>query len=100
MAVIVQTLGMVFLCLQVLSSGSACGISAQGLTLDGIAVGLRLSSTVWLNGYLPTDRTGDHVYQIADLCSLAMISFLLRHILVNCRGSYQVVDDSFSIGPM
>jgi len=100
MAVIVQTLAMVFLCLQVLSSGSAAGVSVQGLTLDGIAVGLRLSSTVWLNGYLPTDRTGDHVYQIMDFCSLAMILFLLHRILVVSPQTYQAVEDSFSVGPM
>lgn len=97
MAVIVQTLGMVFLCLQVLSGGTA-GVSAQGLTLDGIAVGLRLSSTVWLNGYLPTDRTGDHVYQVMDFCTLAMILFLLRRILGT--SAYQAAEDSFSVGPM
>jgi hypothetical protein len=100
MAVIVQALAMVFLCLQVVSSGSAAGVSAQGLTLDGIAVGLRLSSTVWLNGYLPTDRTGDHVYQVMDLFSLTMILFLLYRILVESRKTYQAADDSFSIGPM
>jgi hypothetical protein len=100
MAVIVQALAMVFLCLQVVSSGSAAGVSAQGLILDGIAVGLRLSSTVWLNGYLPTDRTGDHVYQVVDLSSLMMILFLLHRILVGSRVTYQAADDSFSIGPM
>ena len=56
MAVIVQALAVVFLCVQVCTSGSVAGISARGLTLDAIAVSLRLSSTVWLNGYLPTDN--------------------------------------------
>jgi len=100
MAVIVQTLAMSFLCLQVVSSGSAAGVSAHGLTLDGIAVGLRLSSTVWLNGYLPTDASGDHVYQIVDLCTLGMILFLLHRILVASPKTYQAADDSFSVGPM
>jgi len=76
MGVIVQTLATVFMCMQVLTSGRATGISATGLMLDAIAVALRLSSTVWLNGYLPTDRTGDHVYQIADFCTLGMLLFL------------------------
>merc|ERR1719440_2400181 len=78
MAVIVQTLATVFMCVQVITSGSAAGISARGLSLEAIAVTLRLSSTVWLNGYLPTDATGDHIYQIADFCSLAMLLFLLH----------------------
>jgi hypothetical protein len=100
MAVIVQTLATVFMCAQVISSGSASGISARGLTLEAIAVALRLSSTVWLNGYLPTDATGDHIYQIADFCSLAMLLFLLHRALVTNRCSYQEDDDTFSsMGP-
>jgi hypothetical protein len=99
MGVIVQTLATVFMCLQVLTSGRATGVSASGLTLDAIAVALRLSSTVWLNGYLPTDKTGDHVYQIADFCTLGMLLFLLHRVLVTHRCSYDEDQDSFSMGP-
>jgi hypothetical protein len=100
MAVIMQALAMVFLCTQVVSNGSAAGVSAQGLTLDGIAVGLRLSSTVWLNGYLPVDKTGDHIYQVIDLCTLAMILFLLHRVFAVSARTYQAEEDSFSVGPM
>jgi hypothetical protein len=100
MAVIVQTLATVFMCVKVIARNSAVGVSARGLTLEAIAVALRLSSTVWLNGYLPTDRTGDHVYQIADFCSLGMLLFLLHRVLVTNRASYQEDDDdSSSMGP-
>ena len=43
MAVIVQALASVFMCVQVITSNSAAGVSARGLTLDTIAVALRLS---------------------------------------------------------
>merc|ERR1719359_460438 len=47
MAVIVQALALVLLCVQVVTSNSAAGVSARGLSLDAIAVALRLSSTLW-----------------------------------------------------
>jgi len=99
MGVIVQALATVFMCAQILTSGRATGVSASGLTLDAIAVALRLSSTVWLNGYLPTDKTGDRVYQITDFCTLGMLLFLLHRVLVVHRHSYEEDQDSFSMGP-
>jgi hypothetical protein len=100
MAVIVQALALVFMCLQVITSNSAAGVSARGLTLDAIAVALRLSSTLWLNGYLPSDSSGDRVYQITDLCSLGMLLFLLHRVLVTHRCTYQEDEDSFAVGPV
>jgi ER lumen protein retaining receptor len=100
MAVIVQALGVVLICVQVATSGSVAGISARGLTLDAIAVALRLSSTVWLNGYLPTDSSGDILYQVTDACSLCMLLFLLRCVMVTHRNTYQEDADSFSVGPV
>merc|ERR1719262_1425931 len=100
MGVIVQTLATVFMCAQVITNNSVVGVSARGLTLEAIAVALRLSSTVWLNGYLPMDKTGDNVYQISDFCSLVMLLFLLHRALVTYRCSYQEDEDSFSgMGP-
>jgi len=99
MSAIAQCLGLTFLCIQVLSSGAA-GISASSLKLDAVAIGFRLSSTTWLNGYLPVDRSGDHVYQVMDAISLAVIFFLLYRLLVSQRSTYQASEDSVSIRPM
>jgi hypothetical protein len=93
-------LGLVLLCIQVVSSRSAAGVSARALILDGIAISLRLSSTLFFEGYLPNDKSGDHVYQCADLCSLVLIVFLLHSVLVTYRSTYQVAEDDISIGPM
>merc|ERR1719199_715487 len=49
----IQCLALVLLGLQIMSTGSAAGISAKGLALDAFALCCRLSSTLWLNGYLP-----------------------------------------------
>lgn len=96
-AVIVQCLGIGLLCIQVLSSGSSAGVSVGGLTLDAMSVGLRLSSTTWLHGYLPMDATGECLYQLVDIASFGMLLFLLHRVLVVQRSSYQALDDSFDI---
>jgi len=99
MSVMVQCLGVSFLCMQVLTKGSAAGISAGALVLDAFAFGFRLSSTTWLNGYLPIDESGDHVFQIIDMCSLVMVLWLLYRILVVDRASYQESEDTFPVAP-
>jgi len=100
MSAIVQCLGATLLCIQVLSGRSATGISASSLKLDALAIGFRLSSTTWLNGYLPVDKSGDHVYQITDALSLAMVLFMLYRVVVVHRSSYQASEDSFRIAPI
>jgi len=100
MSVIVQCLGVSFLCMQVATKNTVAGVSAGGLILDACASGLRLSSTTWLNGYLPVDESGDHVYQIVDMCSLAMVLWLLYQVLVAKRETYQESEDTLPVGPM
>merc|ERR1719453_1587443 len=100
MSVMVQCLAVVLLALQMISSGSASGISAKALTLDALAICCRLSSTLWLNGYLPVDVTGDHIYQIFDICSLCILGWLLYQVHVVKRHTYQAEEDSLPILPM
>merc|ERR1719399_986834 len=90
----ILTLSAVFQCLafsllgvQALSSGSVQGISAKSLTLDALALACRLSSTTWLEGYLPADQTGDYLYQAFDALSLAMVLCLLYRVLNAKRSS-------------
>lgn len=98
LSVMLQCLGVVLLALQVLATGRASGISAKALMLDALALGCRLSSTMWLNGYLPVDATGDYVFQFFDICSLVIILWLLHQILVVRRQSYNESADSFHVG--
>merc|ERR1719276_524626 len=96
----VQCLAVVLLALQMVSTGSASGISAQALSLDALAICCRLSSTLWLNGYLPVDASGDHIYQAIDICSLVVLAWLLHQILVVKRHTYQAEEDSMPILPL
>merc|ERR1740117_337546 len=96
----VQCLAVVLLSLQMLSTGSAAGISAKALSLDALALCCRLSSTLWLNGYLPVDASGDHIYQIIDILSLGVVAWLLHQVLVVKKHTYQAEEDTLPILPM
>jgi len=100
MSVMLQCLAVVLLGLQVLTTGSASGISVKSLSLDAIALCCRLSSTVWLNGYLPVDASGDYLFQAFDICSVGVLLWLLSQLLGSRRHSYQAEADTLPIGPM
>jgi len=97
LSAVAQCLGIGFLCIQVSTQG-ATGISARSLILNVIALVLRLSSTLFFHGYLPSDESGDIMYQAIDLCSLALVIYLLYRVLNS--PTYQEVDDDMSIGPL
>jgi len=100
LSAMVQCLAVVFLGLQFISTGSASGISARALLLDALAICCRLSSTLWLDGYLPFDVSGDYIFQTIDICSLAILLWLLHQILVVNRHTYQAEEDSMPILPV
>jgi hypothetical protein len=100
MGVMLQCFGFALLAMQTLMTGSAAGLSARGLGLDALALCLRLSSTLWLQGYLPVDASGDWFFQAVDVCSLALVLWLLHRVLVEKRRSYQEKEDTFPIAPM
>merc|ERR1719265_1805820 len=99
MGVMCQCLAIALLVYQVVSTGSAEGISARSLVLEATSLGLRLSSTLWLNGYLPVDASGDAIFQGVDICSLLMVCWLVHRVLVVERRTYQAEDDSLPIAP-
>jgi len=100
MSALAQCFGIAMLCIQSLSSGSARGISASSLLLDAFAISFRLCSTLWVDGYLPSDRSGDFVYQSFDVCSLLLLIFLLHRVLVKQYDTYQAAEDTFRVGPL
>lgn len=99
-SVLFQCLAAVLLSLQVLSKQSASGISVRALGLDVLALCFRLSSTLWLNGYLPVDASGDYIFQILDLCSVGILLWLLYHVLVEKHHTYQEEEDSLPVMPL
>jgi hypothetical protein len=73
---LLNCLGLAFLALQQQAWHGevvSVGLSANAFDMYLAALVAKLSSTLWLSGYLPIDRTGDFLYQSADLCSLALV---------------------------
>lgn len=100
MSAIAQCFAVLLLCIQSLTTGSVVGISAKALLLDAIAICLRLSSTLWLDGYLPADASGDYIYQCFDVCSVLMLVFLLHRVLVVQREAYETTEDTMDLIPL
>lgn len=90
-----QCLGFILLTIKVKSQKVTSGISAKTLIMYAMTLCFRLSSTLWLNGYLPVDKTGDWAYQALEVCSLGLVCYLMRCALVTHRTSAQEQHDSF-----
>jgi len=76
---------------------SAAGVSSKTLQMYVLAFCFRLSSTLVKNGYLPVDRSGDWVYQAADIASLLIVFQLLYFCHKRYAISYQRELDTFPI---
>lgn len=100
MAQMIQCLAFVLLVIKSCSQGSVSGISVRSLALEALAFSARLSSTTWLNGYLPVDASGDYVYQAVDVISLLLVVFLLHRALVTHRHTYEEDADNLPMLPM
>merc|ERR1719498_1932421 len=65
MSVFAQCLSYTLIGMQISSSRSVAGISGRTMMLQATMLCLRLTSTLFMDGYLPLDKTGDMVYQVA-----------------------------------
>jgi len=97
MAAMLQTFAFALLAMQIVSSGHVVGISARALILDALALAFRLSSTTWLNGYIPVDASGDWAYQAVDVCSLVLCLWLLHQVINVQKSTYLGSEGSFPI---
>merc|ERR1719446_482637 len=88
LSAIFQTLAFCLLTVQVLTTGNVSGISAKTLQLEALSIVCRLCSTTWLNGYVPSDYTGDFLYQFFDFISLAAALWII-HQLLYVRTTYE-----------
>jgi hypothetical protein len=102
----VLTLSAIFQCLafcllgvHALLTGSVRGISAKSLQMEAIALTCRLSATLWVQGYVPTDMTGDGLYQFFDVLSLILVFGLLYRVLTAADKTYELEADSLPIMP-
>lgn len=99
LSAIFQCLSFSLLAMQVFAGNNVSGISANSLKLDALALACRLASTLWFEGYLPADKTGDHVFQAFDILSLGMVLWLLHRILNLHRHTYEEEKDTLPAMP-
>jgi len=92
-----QALSFVLLQIQIWGSRSVAGISGKALIMHATKLCCRLSSTLWLDGYLPVDKSGDWIYQAVDVLSLVVVLRLLFCVHVSHKGSYQAAEDTLNV---
>lgn len=92
-----QCLGFFLLLQKTRVQRSVSGISGKTLEMYAVAIVCRLSSTLFMDGYLPIDRSGDLVYQIADITSLLLVLQLLYCVNKKYKSTYQPERDSLPI---
>merc|ERR1719213_502399 len=97
LAVAIQCVGFMCLRLKVAQTKSVAGISARTLMLQALSCALRLSSTTWLQGYIPVDATGDWLYQAVDVLSLVILLHILYCIFKTYRSTYQEEHDNIKV---
>lgn len=72
-----QCFSLALLHAKVYTQRSVVGISQRSLCLIMISLVFRLASTLFYNGYLPVDRSGDWVYQCTDICAALLTALLI-----------------------
>jgi len=90
----VQCFGLLLLCYKVRVTKTVQGLSKQSLQMYVIFFCFRLSSSLFKNGYIPVDRSGDWVYQTMDIFSLLMCLHLVFCLSVTHKSTYQAQIDS------
>merc|ERR1719262_276574 len=97
LSVMVQALSFIFLQMQISDSRSVAGISGKTLTMHATKLCCRLGSSLFLDGYLPTDKSGDWIYQLGDVLSLLMVLQILYYVYGAYKSSYQFEADTLDI---
>jgi hypothetical protein len=84
-----QCFGLMLLLYKVAKTKTVSGLSARSLEMYVGFFLFRLSSSLFKNGYIPVDRSGDWVYQATDIVSLLLTLQLLYCLHVTHRSTYQ-----------
>jgi len=97
---LIQCLGFLLLTLKVRAQKSVHGLSSRTLEMYVLVFFVRLCSTTRKNGYIPVDRSGDHLYQLGDIISLVLAVQLLYCIHKTHKSTYQAQYDTLSCMPL
>merc|ERR1719454_363858 len=84
----------VVLQMQICASKSVAGISGKALIMHMAKLLCRLGTTVFVDVYLPVDKTGDWIYQVADAVSLLLVLYVLYCVHSSHKATYQAAEDS------
>jgi len=76
---------------------SVAGISSKMLEMYVLAFFFRLHATLFREGYLPVDKSGDWVYQAADVASLLIAIQLLYCVHKKYAETFQSYHDSLDV---
>merc|ERR1719213_254588 len=90
----VQCLGFFLLSRKVKFQNTVAGLSSRTLEMYVNFFMFRLGSTLFKNGYLPVDKSGDYVYQLGDIGSLLIVLNLLYAIHKRHKDTYQAEHDT------
>merc|ERR1719161_1303206 len=97
LGVFAQAMSFVLLQIQISLNKSVAGISGKTMMMHLVKRVCKLGTTLWLDGYLPMDKSGDWIYQVGDIVSLLMVLQIMFGIRTTYRASYQVDEDSFDV---
>lgn len=97
LSVMAQCLSYVLLGMQVVIRGNTAGVSGRSLRLDALSLVCRLASTTWLNGYLPVDASGDHIYQAVEVGTLLIAVWLIGQVRKERADSREASLDSLPV---
>jgi len=97
LSVFAQALSFTLLQLQISASKNVAGISGKTLIMHATKLCCRLGTTLWLDGYLPTDKSGDWIYQVSDVLSLLMVLQILFCVYCKHKATHQPELDTVDI---
>lgn len=80
LSAIFQMSSFIIVTMQVYNYQNASGISLNSMICYMIVLLCRLSSTLFYNGYLPADTTGDWFYQLCEIVSVIAVALLIVFI--------------------
>lgn len=93
----IQFFGFQMLLIKVQYSKSVAGISRRTLETYAMVLAVKLMSTLFRQGYLPVDRSGDFMYQLADILSLATVMRLINFMHTTYASTYQEEHDTLDV---
>lgn len=93
----IEFFALVVLLINVLFRQSTCGISKKMIVLEMMVYFFRLSSTLWLRGYLPADSTGSGLFQLCDAGALLCASGIFMACTHFYTEAQEEMDEGFPV---